>query len=413
MKALSTSEKHRLVKNFNIPVTGFHRNFERAPEGLLTSAIKKELIESLAPKKRKRKPTTLTEMYEYIKEGLIREHSYMDDISLEELGNLIDIRSLSPPMVLALLYVLFPSVYEKKKMTLYTNLLEDNFLLEGIVKRMPLEKRKEQLEQTVDPWEAVIEKLEIFWSQVSKADMKFRKLRENAKIDNEHVLLEAGIQPEELKNVPILAFLLERERYKERKYESFLLHTLLYYDHEKDRKQRTEIDTTNEENEKLLEKKHFLERELKKKQAHAEKLQESNQIMRENIERIQKEKNGLLDTIQKLAPLLIHFHSLMEKHQAVVIMRDSETWKDTPFEGYTLSIDTLERAKKVGTVEKLKNKTVFLTRTAYSTTPAWVSMITFLENHNIAYCELLGYDRDDYIKQVINYLQTKERILAW
>lgn len=407
LKAARKEEIGYLIKHFNIPVGGFQRNIDRAPEGKLISAIKQELRDSLNPKARGRKRTSLTEFYEKISSECIQKYSEIKEFSLNELGLQMDVYPFSNLTSLSLLYMLFPSVYENNKHLLYNNVFEEKFLLEGIAERMPLEERIKQLEELISPWKSTKETMEEYWRNT--ADSTLSGHRKKAIVQGEQVLLESNLLPEEKKHLPILAFLLEKERFKESKYVPFLLYVLMCIRYQENMEYVQRIGTLKNENSNYFQEMENLKKDLKTNKLENMKIKEMNLKIKNELKKLQEENNNLWKVNEKYEPLRNYFNELMSKYNIIVFSRNTIKWENSIFREHVLSVEVLEEASIKGFHLNLLNKIIFVERIAFNSTKEWLNVIQFLFNNDIENYEIVGYEIEDYIKQVFQHLEKKER----
>ncbi|QOY36800.1 hypothetical protein AWH56_003860 [Anaerobacillus isosaccharinicus] len=421
LRTLTRGEIIAIIQQFGIPVTGFTARLDRAPIKLLISSLKSELENGLLKRKRKRgkKFTEPQEVYEYLAYRYLQNDN---EIVLEEIVEKVQVEEYySRAAVLAILYLHFKELLEEKRSKIEDNIEQDEFILKGIVEELSLEEKmgryqdklleSERNEQDLKALELMIieelgeeEYLEIKEKVNQGDETLYRMLRETRNF-GDYVLF-----------VP---FLLENRRYTQKDYASLLVAVLLEYS------KRTQ--SSKERNQKALE---YADRELERlKMVLKEKNDKHSKLLQEN-DKLQTEYNELHHELQtykrecenhqsfveqatqqivEINMLTNYIKQVLEKEQIIIVTNEIYFHNNLLFENRVIDLDTFNSEIKSKISRFLEGKVIFITRVSYQSTEKWIKHSSYLKAKGIPYCELSGYEIEEYLEQIFEFLYTRER----
>lgn len=400
-----------IVNEFGIKVNGFQINFERAPIETLRAYLIKELKLGLAPKRKGRKYSTIPDVYNFISSSFIRENPIANELSMEELGVKAEMDLIySRGVLLSLLYTNFPFEFDKYKEQLFNNVVQEEPVLKGIIKKTTVEEKMQFVKDRILSREMLYDLLREYISQVeTKRGIDFYKeIHYKVNRNNQESFVEElFLTPQYLHHILMLAFIVEENRYLDEKYSYLLQYVIRSFNEQKKlemdkviseieeetRRMKNEYNLLNGENESL---KTEIEKHIDY-QGKYEALNLENSYLNDNLTQLKIQK-------KTTEPFLRHFKYLLEKHQVIIVTSDIELFYNTEFQDNIEDVTNFNRQRKEKSMQKYKGKILFISRTSFSSTTEWLVAKRSLEKNNLLYHEIIGYEMDDYIKQTIEIL---------
>ncbi|MGE6202975.1 hypothetical protein [Guptibacillus hwajinpoensis] len=419
VNALSKNEIAAVVWNFRIKVNGFHKNFERVPIEMLRSFLMKELKQGLKLKRKGRKYTTIPEVYEYISFSFLREYPSVEELSLEDLALKLETDlKFSKGAILSLIYTNFRDDYDEYKEIMASNVEENKPLLKGIVNKITIEEKLKTLQGELLSEDDLFNRLKEYISQVKEEAGKefYEKVYHRVNISGEESFLnELSLTPKDLRHIPILAFLIEKNRYLEVDYNYFLQYVIRIFDD----KERAVAFRTIKELEEEVDKKEKEFQKIKEEKERFEEIEKNNNRLKKQYSELKEYNDKLVTRAARLyelqeinEPFLRYFQSLLSKHRARIITSDTEIFHNTEIIDYVEGIQEFHCHRKKKNAQRYRDQTILISRASFVSTPEWIVTKRFFENNKIHYFELSGYDISDYIKQIVENLH-KERMRVY
>lgn len=407
-----------IIKKFKIKVQGFQRNFERAPDTLLTSSIEKEL--RMPFQRGKKKSTSLQQVYDLFTAQLLKELPGLETRSLEEFNTYIEMNQIhSKATIISFLKSYFPETYEEKKNIIHDNVLNKRLLLEGVVKFIPTEKKFEQIESRLLEQIMVHKKLEYyeFIAEDKIGKKQYQTYKEQVNQKGEDSLIAMLLQtPDSLQHILILAFLLEEKRFKLMHYKVFLTYVIMRFEEEKEinlNHQLKEKDTQISEIKRKYQRLNTKYRTISKTMEKYEEEEKNYQNLLQTYKLLKDKQEKLNIKIEKNQPFVSFFINMALGYPILLVTNDTQLFTCTPFEKCVISVDQFQKDRKNKDLSKYKDKYIFVTRISFSNTSQWMACRKFFIKNGLKYCELSGYDFEDYIKQMTEYLYIKEYEHSW
>ncbi|QHT45572.1 hypothetical protein M662_03265 [Bacillus sp. SB49] len=420
VKALTKAEAATIVQKFNIKVHGFQKNFSRAPEEMLKNFIIKELKAGAKPKannKRKgKKYTTVQEVFKFISASFINDHPEVEEMSVEDLALKLEMDyKFSKGAILSVIYTQFPDTYQEHKEVLERNVEEGKSLLDGIVKQMSSEEKMEMLREEFSQEEYIYERLKTYVEKSKEiiGDKRYEEFKQSVNREGEASFAnEVSSTPKSQRQYPVLAFLMENNRYKDERYKDFLMYVERWFESKKDEDNGFALSVMEEEAESFRKQSDEMQKELDQLCSVDEKNDDLTFFLQEKEKENQELRDRLIDlsdcqSINK--PFIDYFQRLLRSRGAVIVTNDRELFTGTELIGYVESLETFHQHKRMKDVARYKNKLVLISRAAFSTSAKWLVTKRYLENNGIHYYELSGYDLSEYLNQIVDYLH-RERV---
>ncbi|ALS74976.1 hypothetical protein AUC31_06935 [Planococcus rifietoensis] len=404
----------RIVENFNIKIPGFQRSFERVPIEMLRSYLAKELKASLTQKRKGRKHTTISEVYEFISFTFAKNNSEVPNLTLEELSFKIGVDvNYSTGIVLSLINTNFPEVYEKNKDLLINNVIQSEPILKNIIRSSTTDEKIENIKKVLLSENALDIKINSYITEIKSIysinfyEEIFFKVNNKGADSFTKELLKT---PKEDWYIHILAFLSEKERYLESKY-SFLLQYVISCMEEKisnsqikritklveeNTHKSNKLSAAYEENKKL----ENIVQEFENVSKSHNELMEENQNLKITLTKLTEQRN-------REEPFLQYYDFLLKKHRAIIITSDIRLFEGTQLNDYVLSIEHFHQMRKEKNATFLLNKTILISRTSFISTNEWLVSKRYLEKNDFLFHEILGYEIEDYLKQILKVLQNE------
>ncbi|CAM3125610.1 hypothetical protein FITA111629_05160 [Filibacter tadaridae] len=416
VNALSKDELVAVVRRFRIEIHGFQRNFELAPIEMLRSFLIKELKQGLRPKRKGRKNTTIPEVYELISSSFAQKHPDFEKLSLEEMGLMVEMGlEYSPGAILSLVYTKFPSKYEEYKVKLADNMKEGEPLLNGIFKELTVDEKMNILREEVLTKADLYSRLKEYISQIEeeKGEVFYGEVHRKVNHSDEKSFInELFVTPTNFRHIPMLAFLIEKNRYLEANYSFLLQHVIQSFDDQK----LTEVYRTVDGLEEEVDKKENELCEIKGESKRLEDVEEHYGRLKERYTEVNQDNEALRASLVRLSeiqksnePFLRYFHNLLAKHRAIIVTSDTELFRNMEIMDYVEGVQEFHCHRKGKNTHRYQDKTVLISRTSFVSTSEWMVTKRFFESSNIYYFELSGYDISGYIEQIIENLH-KERM---
>ncbi|MFB9859594.1 hypothetical protein ACFFLE_00520 [Salinicoccus siamensis] len=420
VKTLTKAEAATIVQKFDIKVHGFQKNFIRAPEEMLKNFIIKELKAGANPrsnnKRKGKKHTTVQEVFEFISSSFINDHPEVEEMSVEDLALKLEMNyKFSKGAILSVIYTQFPDTYQEHKEVLERNVDEGRSLLESIVKQMSSEEKMEVLREEFSDEEYIYERLKTYVEKSKEiiGDKRYEEFRQNVNLEGEASFAnEVSSTPKSQRQYPVLAFLMENNRYKDERYKDFLMYVERWFESKKDEDNSYALSVMEEEAESFRKQSDEKQKKLDQLCTVNEKNDELTSFLQEKEKENQELRDRIIDlsncqSINK--PFIDYFQSLLRRRGAVIVTNDRELFTGTELIDYVESLETFHQHKRMKDVARYKNKMVLISRAAFSTSAEWLVTKRYLENNGIHYYELSGYDLSEYLNQVVDYLH-RERV---
>lgn len=418
-------ETINVIKNFGIRVQGFQRNFDKAPQNLLITSIKNELIDGIKKRSKKgRKYATIDEVYEFIYSSVTSEHPQIEGLTIEELNIVVELEHyLSATAILSILYHNFNNIYSDKIEVIYQNVIDDRLILEGLVKQIPTEEKINHLIMELNKTYPTKLLLETYQDDLIKyyGSEVYEEWKRKACRDGEASVAQAlALASEEEKMMPLTAFLLDKDRFEKSRYQDFLLyltrefnnwHTnLLRKRHERTIKDRDRKANYLKQMLKVAENDRYQLENAKHEVEHLKINKEKTEILLTELER----KNWELKQENLLKnPFVEYFYTLVNDNDILLITSEPSLFKGMPLDGHVLETEDFKRMRRNNDVVLFKGKVVFITRISFESTSSWLSVQNFLRNNGIIHCELSGYDIENYIGQMVKFIYQNEELIRY
>ncbi|MFC4985941.1 hypothetical protein ACFPFV_11690 [Salinicoccus siamensis] len=335
----------------------------------------------------------------------------MEDLALKLEMNY----KFSKGAILSVIYTQFPDTYQEHKEVLERNVDEGRSLLESIVKQMSSEEKMEVLREEFSDEEYIYERLKTYVEKSKEiiGDKRYEEFRQNVNLEGEASFAnEVSSTPKSQRQYPVLAFLMENNRYKDERYKDFLMYVERWFESKKDEDNSYALSVMEEEAESFRKQSDEKQKKLDQLCTVNEKNDELTSFLQEKEKENQELRDRIIDlsncqSINK--PFIDYFQSLLRRRGAVIVTNDRELFTGTELIDYVESLETFHQHKRMKDVARYKNKMVLISRAAFSTSAEWLVTKRYLENNGIHYYELSGYDLSEYLNQVVDYLH-RERV---
>ncbi|SFM44679.1 hypothetical protein [Salibacterium qingdaonense] len=409
IKTLERKDMASIVKYFHIRVDGFQKSFHNAPSTKLKTAIYNELTNF--SKKKKKPKVKLNDIHKYLSECAISNNPNLKNVNFEELGIIAEMGwKNESATILAILYTKFDDIYFENLNKIKDNIENKQFILNGIVDPLSLDDKLKILSEKLISKKDTYNRLKEYVESVKKekGEELFGTLSENVNKNGIQSFIQILSNTDESNKVDvILAFLIEKERYRETDFQPFLHFVLSWFD-------KKTLDAELERNKILAEERDdlatslndakYFNNELSQLQNNYDNLLKKHQSLIENYNDILKEKGMLENQISALHPFNDYFKELSTSKNILIMTNETSIFKNTPLSECTIGIDDLSKNIRKKNTAPYKSKTIFITRMSFPTSREWNKTRKFFEQNNLPFYELAGYGLEDYIPQIIESL---------
>jgi len=422
LELLDQNDLAVICKWFNLPVQGF-KNPDKAPYNILNNVVRASLTKgNLIKQKKKHDAITYEELLNRVATETSRHENWLDLSFQEFLYKSQLLLKFKPFRSVALLYENFPEKYQTNLELMKKNALEKDeiFIFSGFegYEEKPILSQIESLlqERSISPFfylEKTKNHIELFLSEEELAQYNdFVALISTAEMNDDITCLKMLYETvPKYRNIFLLAYLhvnqlvdkeeyksiaLSLENYLKAKYEDLSTQKLEYIKAEKSLFKQQSEEVHND----LIETQSCLE------QLKADLLNK-NIIIKEQKTAISQ--MGLRESSHKI--YADYFKYMVKKVENSLIVTGGNSNELGPyFEEFVLSVKELNQIKKEKNIERLKDKTIFIARIAYSSSQKWNEITQFIHKHNIKMVELDGYNELEFLDTIITSLEEEEKV---
>lgn len=421
LELLDQNDLAVICKWFNLPVQGF-KNPDKAPYNILNNVVRTSLTKGNLIKHKKKHAITYEELLKRVATETSRHDNWLDLSFQEFLYKSQLLLKFKPFKSVALLYEKFPEKYQTNLELMKRNSLKKDevFIFSGFegYQEKPILSQIGSLlqEHLISPYfylEKTKDHIELFLSGEELAQYKdFVALISTSEMNEDITCLKMLYETvPKYRNIFLLAYLnvnqfvykdeyksiaLSLENYLKSKYENLSTQKLEYIKAEKDLLKQQAEEFHND----LIETQSYLE-QLK-----------VDLLSKDTI--IKKQKTSLSQMRLRKSSRKIYedyFKYLVKKVENSLIVTGGNSNELGPyFEEFFLSVKELNQIKKEKSIERLKDKTVFIARIAYSSSQKWNEITQFIHKHDIKMVELDGYNELEFLDTIIASLAEGEKV---
>lgn len=416
-----------ICQKFKLNVTGFQRNLNNAPKKTLESTIKIALTNGLQKKKGRKTSDHLQieDMLTELTNDAIKKCPYIEHSLFIDFAHQAEIDSnIKTYETIAVVYQLYPEEYNTYYKHMVENTKQQNYLFFGItedLKQTSFEKILRVVEKNThkDRNYKLLEELQNNFLKSNEKEVveRYEQLINTIK-DEDDLFLALSKSAENLHYLLIIAFLLQGDNYQKTKYSSLLQYVLFEIQTKKLVEVKDDLNTKELELEKYEEENLIIKEKIEKLEQENSELTitldnqkiQYNKIYKELLE-IKENKQQLETILQQNEPLQMMFLRIASEYDFLIITKDVDEFRNTPFEGVTISPSEFKRSLKNNPNNRYKEQILFITRTSFQTAKDWYQFKQHLENKNLKYEELGQYDICCYIQGIIEHLCRKEVLI--
>lgn len=420
LELLEQEDLAAICKWFNLPVQGF-KNANKAPNTILFNVVKNSLAKRGTGNKTKRYKINFDVLLKRIAIESTRNNNW-SGISFNDFLNKCQLLfQFKPFIAIALLYNYFPEKYnENENLLMGNSKLKNNFIftgIEGYIETTTISKMESLVEILeisnyicVEESQRYIE-LYCLPEQVEQYN-EFKELISTLQINDDDKCLQLLYETTpKFRNIFLLAFLHVNQLFDKVEYErvTSLLENYLKNNYRKLSERRIKEEQLvkeqfKQEAEKLLVTLNISESNLEVQQS---------QILN-NLNEIQQNKFTIHELRATLASYKVYvdYFEIFEKRIRNFLIVSGGDSKDlgTYLGKYVLSVKELDSIKRGNNIARLKDKTIFIARIAYSSSRKWNEIINFLQCNNVNTVELEGYNEVEFLDQIIKSQSDEEKI---
>lgn len=428
LKVLTKDEMVEIIQWYAIPVKGFTVHLDKAPRSLLINSLKKELELGMSNRKKKRgkRYTTPDDVLKRLASKYIGDKE-ATSLSLESLTDKIKgKRVFSNASLLAILYLYHKEVYESHQEKIEENFEKNLFMLEGIVEERPLKDRIAEITKSILGGDIYEQQLTTLKEGIIKeiGYAMYEEIEKRVNQQDEESFFQELLSCEKGKEyVPSLPYLLYDQRYRDPKLSPLLSYLQQeIYCRIKAEKEQTDRKIAHIE-EKLVQKELDLKEEKKVKdkikkenlELRSENIKLKKQLEEKEADLVKKreKENELWKEIKEIKTIKHFFRQVMRDKQVLLVTNELDLLENNIFFDRVIDVGMLSDQIINNNLYLFEGKNVCITRVSYHSTQQWRKHANFFKNNNISYLELSGYDTDDYLEQLFEFLYKRERETAW
>jgi hypothetical protein len=434
-----------VVKTTKMPIDGFRRNPEKAPYPRLVAGIK-DILHGRSRTGNKNS-FLYPNLVKNIKDIILRKRNDIEQENIDKFYMQMEMDDkLRPFEKITLFQTLFPMQYSEGLPRLIENSKKNRSLFFGFLKDYDPVIKIESLIKTDTPrglFEGEQENVHRWLATEFEKETieQFKQIAMTSTDENFSQSVFSKSQEDKL--ALTFLFLESHDRYQNPKYERLVyfvyqswcnlmignMREMIKLQKGENEFLCKELDNTRKKISKVNREKVHLENELKDQKDEITKIKNVNkhyetvfEELNEKISnlthtysKIKQQNEDLKQKVSKYEEIINYLQNLLEEYKWTVVTNHKDDFPllSSLFDEKIMTPQTLHHMISKGTIEQLKEHTLFVSRLSFTSTRLYLDVMDSLQKYQINTEELLSNSEIDNLKIIMNELLSKEGEMVW